>query len=708
MSGVTQADSRNHDLPLLAEVLLSAFVTVLVAGTATAHPLAAARTEHPVVPTVDLVTTNASAEELLARRGLLLLAELNCTACHAAPAPWRGILAPVAPRSLVGVGSRLGPDALQKFIGDPQQHKGGTKMPALLDATSDAVRIDELVAYLTSLREELPPAPPGDATRGKLLYHSAGCVACHAPASDARPAHLPAEQELVPPENASVPLALSIDYTSEALVHFLRDPLRHRPGGRMPNLHLSEQESADIAAYLQGGRTPAASGPAVRSSAERSAKGKAQFTALRCNACHDTGEAMAPTEATPLGQGKPDRGCLSTRQTDGIPYFGLSAPQRRAIQNAFSIVQAGAPKPRSANEEIAWQFARLNCYACHARDGVGGPEAGRAAYFGANDAGAEALGELAHIPPKLDRVGRKLTRGWFEKILWGSDGGVRPYMNTRMPDFGRAQTEPLIAWLNEADRRETPLAIDVSGLLGHQRAEIGRKLLGIGGLACVSCHGLKDRKALGPPVIRLTHTTERLRPEYFKELVLNPQVTQPGTVMPPLLLGRKTADKDIESLWTYLKELGAHPMPEGLASEGDYELKPATGGRPIVFRSFIEGVGTHAIAVGYPQGLHAAFDAKSCRWALLWKGRFLDAMSNFQDRAMKPIKPLGTDLKLLPTDAIERVFRGYRLEKDGTPVMLYTESGATVEDTLRPGADGKAFERVRRTNSQDQKETVTW
>lgn len=83
------------------------------------------------------------------------------------------------------------------------------------------------------------------------------------------------------------------------------------------------------------------------------------------------------------------------------------------------------------------------------------------------------------------------------------------------------------------------MTINVSGLEKHHLAELGRELLGAKGLSCVACHALKDRKSLGPPALRLTHAVERLQPEYFKELLLNPQATQLGTVMPPMLVGRK-------------------------------------------------------------------------------------------------------------------------------------------------------------------------
>jgi cytochrome c553 len=380
--------------------------------------------------------------------------------------------------------------------------------------------------------------------------------------------------------------------------------------------------------------------------------------------------------------------------------------QKRALKLALAVIQKEAAPKLTAQEKIDWQMSRLNCYACHDRDSKGGPEDPRAQFFGVNDPTAESLGQLAHLPPTLDKVGRKLTRGWFEKILWGKDGSVRPYMDTRMPNFGREQTEMLISAFNEADQLDKPVEIDVSGLGKHHRAELGRQLLGAKGLACVACHGLKDRKSLGPPVIRLTHTVERLQPEYFKELLLNPQVTQPGTVMPPMFVGRKKADQEIESLWTYLREVEGQPLPEGLMSAEDFELKPDVEKRVIVFRSFIEGVSTHAIGVGFPGGLNAAFDAKTSRWALIWKGRFLDAMSNWQERAMTPIKPLGTDVKELPAATGERVFGGYKLGKDGVPTFLYRQDGQQVEDTLRPVKNG--FERRVKINGKETKEALSW
>ncbi len=690
--------------------------SVFFCGHLRAHPLQAEPINHAFVYTFDQFNIPEDPDESLVNGGLLLLAELNCTTCHAVPKSWEERLKPKPGPDLSAVGSRLDPDTLWLMIRSPQNRKKGTQMPGLFTgAEGDDEKVEALVEYLSSLKQPMPEVPAGDVERGKDLYHKVGCVACHEPAKDVRPPKVAADAEVEKPGNASVPIALADAYDFTALSHFLHNPLSVRPSGRMPDMRLSPQDASDIAAYLHVGRVPeiATTRAALKLPKQTIEKGRDLFEQLNCIACHKLGSVVPasagsgpPAKTKPLKTLSPTKGCLAEKQPSGTPRFDLNDLEKRALKLALTLVQNEDAPKLTAQEKIDWQLTRLNCYACHDRDGKGGPEDPRAKYFGVNDPGAESLGQLANLPPNLDKIGRKLTRAWFEKILWGTDGSVRPYMDTHMPSFGRDQTEKLITWLNEADALEKPLQIDVTGLAKHHRAELGRQLLGAKGLACVACHGLKDRKSLGPPVIRLTHTVERLQPEYFKELLLNPQVTQPGTVMPPMFVGRKTADKDIESIWTYLREVEGQPLPEGLMSSEDFELKPDAEKRVIIFRSFIEGVGTHAIGVGYPGGLNAAFDAKTSRWTIIWKGRFLDAMSNWQDRSMPPIKPLGTDLKPMPASTSQRIYGGYTLGKDGAPTFRYRENGQQVEDTLHPVKGG--FEHIIKTNGKETKSVLAW
>lgn len=675
-----------------------------------AHPLQADPINHAYVFNFDQFFLLEDPDEHVVEGGFLLMAELNCVACHSVPESWKARLSSKLGPDLSAVGSRLDADSLWLMVRSPQHRKKGTQMPGLFAGEDgDAEKVEALTEYLSSLQKPSPILPKGDESRGKELYHKVGCVACHEPATDYRPAKVSTETGVEKAGLGSVPIALADAYDVNSLAHFLYDPLSHRPSGRMPNMRLTQQEASDIASYLHSGRTAekATERAALKIRPQGIEKGRALFTQMNCVACHQTAPSKSVAHTLkPVVELKINVGCLANKPSSGIPRYDLNDLQKRALRLAITAIKKQEAPQLTAIQQVDWQMSRLNCYACHDRDGKGGPEDPRAQYFGSNDGSAESLGELAHLPPNLDHVGRKLTRRWLQKILFGEGGSVRPYMDTRMPNFGQAQTELLVDLLPESDKRETPVAIDVSGLQKHHRAEAGRALMGTKGLACISCHGLKDRKSLGPPVIRLTHTTDRLQPEYFKELLLNPQATQVGTMMPPMFMGRKKADQEIESIWTYLKEIEGQPLPEGLLSTEDFELKPEKAGKPILFRSFIEGAGTHAIGVGFPQGIHAAFDSVQCRWVFIWKGRFLDAMSNWQSREMLPIKPLGTDLKELPMATGQREFSGYRLSRDGVPTMFYQLDGQSVEDTLRP-VDGH-FERTVKVNNKETKEVLSW
>lgn len=653
----------------------------------------------PVVPAFERFHAIEPSDARLIDGGLLLLNELNCVACHAAPAGWRERLPGRGRILLTGVGSRLDATLRDRFIREPLEVKPGTTMPALL--SGDGPAADAIGAYLASLTSTAPHFPAGDAARGRRLYDSIGCAACHAPTAGV--SSLP-----------SVPIALATGYHPDALAAFLRDPLLTRPAGRMPAFDLTEREAADLAAFLGATATPAAAAASVRQ--ELVAEGRIQFSRRGCAACHDDGGGAQSPIASPLAAMHVDRGCLASAPADNAPWFGLSAAQVAALARAVREIQSAAPLvARTPEQQVTASMEQLNCHACHEWRGKGGADAVRSKFFTATESAAESLGELGRVPPKLDAAGRKLTPEWLEKLLWGSGGGVRGYMTVRMPRFGRAAAAELVPLLAAACRPATPLAIDVSGAKGHQRFATGRALIGAGegGLGCVACHGLNQRNPSGIRSINLTQTAKRLRPEYFKALLLDPQGIQPGTIMPPLFAGRKSADKEIESIWTYLKELDQNPrLPEGLVETGSYELKPAAEGKPIVFRTFLVGAGTQAIAVGYPAGVHAAFDSLEGHWAVVWRGRFLDAMSNWEERTMPPVKPLGEAPRLLPprlplarlaaaTDPWPTacgpgagfVFRGYRLDSSGAPTFRYRIAGFEIEDLVLPDANGRTLRR---------------
>src|SRR5436190_11393384 len=112
-----------------------------------------------------------------------------------------------------------------------------------------------------------------------------------------------------------------------------------------------------------------------------------------------------------------------------------------------------------------------------------------------------------------------------------------------------------------------------------------------------------------------------------------------GKSMLPDVLGGKP-DTQIEAIWVYLRD-GKPRVPAGLGQHS-IPLEPTTGA--ILYRNFIEGAGTRAIAVGYPEKVHLAFDANEMRPALLWQGGFIDAGRHWSDRGAGFEGPLGDDV----------------------------------------------------------------
>ncbi len=713
-----------RDLTLLSLLIISA---VPRAG---AHPAHAEPVNYPFVVGFERFYSGDDDPRYLAEGGLILLNELNCVACHAPPEALKDRLAGRPGTSLEGVGSRLGPLDLELFIRNPRFVKTDTIMPSLFagpDRDLDEVRA--LKHFLASLKEEsAPPVTGGDIATGQRLYHRIGCVACHAPEVGYTPEDLPEGAQIELAGLPSAPMNLADKYEKGALARFLLDPVAHRPSGRMPDFKLTATEAADLAAYLKSGPKPEipeelkaefeAAADFTFDPAE-AALGKELFAKKNCVACHQP--APAGIEATPrvsrplaeldVSDSENRRGCLSELPPGGgVPAYFLDEVQKKAIELALRGL--GGVESLDRAGRIDWTFSSLNCYACHERSGKGGPETAREPYFAVNDVAALSIGRWGNLPPSLDKVGRKLTDEWFDRVLLGhgGDGEVRPYMEARMPIFAESALRPLLADLKAADMREEPIEIDVSGLPKHQRAPYGRDLLGVNGLGCVNCHGVKGRRAIGAPVIDLTETVSRLRPEYFKELLLDPQATQVGTMMPPMFAGRKKADQEVEQIWTYLKEIDQNRLPDGLLKLDDFELKPADTGEVIVFRTFLEGVGTQAVAVGFPEGVHAAFDSLECRWRLAWRGRFLDAMSTWDDRFCAPAKPLGEGVTELsdtfPGPATEAAFQGFRKDERGVPTFLYEAGGERVEDRVEPDGAG-GLRRVVKTGDRVETQTMT-
>ncbi len=639
----------------------------------------------PLVPGYERLRQAGAGAE--AEAGEVLLSELACFACHgertAAPTALDWKRGP----DLSAAGDRLRPSWVRAWLTDPAAVSPGATMPHLL-AGARPEFVEDLTQYVLSRRSgrRVAEQVPGSATEGEALFKSIGCIACHRDGPPAR---------------------LGEKYAHGDLVRFLLQPLVARPAGRMPDLHVGPKEAAHLAAWLAP-TEPEDAKPFVpdTASAER---GRVAFASLGCAACHERAAERPPVPLSDL-----TRGCLSENPAAGVPRYGLSEEQRAALRTALAArgpeLKAPVLEPRAAIRRIMLQ---RDCFACHSRDGAGGPAAELAPLFTST---REDLGDLGRLPPPLDGAGRKFQPAALEAILHGK-GGVRNYMRVRMGDFGDDLGHQLPALLAAADfdPAERPMIgkVDPSKV---GRNEAGREIVGTGGYACIACHELHGHASLGIGAYDLAEMPKRLRPEWMRDFLLDPASFPTGTRMPafwpgakplnPKLPGGKDAERQIDSVRVYLTEADQSIPPPGFADAAAYELKPTE--RPIVFRTFIDGAGTHAIAVGFPAGINVAFDALESRWALAWRGRFLDAGGTWNQRFTKMEQPLGEGvIKLADCGALEIAglpkpavkFRGYRIGADGVPVFAYSLGALNVEDRLEP-TDSHALRRKLRVSGQ--------
>ncbi|MDF1823113.1 MAG: hypothetical protein P1U68_00635 [Verrucomicrobiales bacterium] len=530
------------------------------------HPAHAKPVNYPYVVGFERFHSSLDDDEYLAQGGMILLNELNCVACHEPPSRLKNQLQGVEATNLEGVASRLGDIDLEIMIRNPRFVKKDTTMPSLFAGPDrDLDEVTALKHYLATFKEEVPGYPLGDIDEGRAFYHRVGCAACHAPEVGYRPPRVPENAEIEMAGLPSVPMNLADLYELDSLTHFLLTPNTHRPSGRMPEFHLTVEEAANLAAYLKAGpdlelpdnitealtrSKPFELDPAL------AGRGESLFVSKSCSACHTVPDrnrrrdlhSSIPLQKLDVAEW---RDCLSDRPTGGgVPFYGLDEVQKRAISAA--LVRLSDQEVLSGAAEIDWRMKSLNCYACHERSGVGGPETAREVYFGFESGKAVELGRWGNLPPNLDEVGSRLRHDWLHEVLHGEGGKtkVRHYQSTRMPRYAGGRVKPLESLFRQFDLSEP----NPHQLLKFPRRN-GEQWPGEGEADCRRCHGAGEKASTEFPGINLKTSPERLQYPYFRSMILSPQYTQPGVPMEPAFGDDPESDEKTMDLWRYLKHL---------------------------------------------------------------------------------------------------------------------------------------------------------
>ena len=610
-------------------------------------------------------------------RGLSLLEELGCVACHQMPIE---DLVPRRAPDLTHVAGRIRPQWIHRWLGAPHSFRRSAAMPAML-SKPERLHVVGFLASLTHPPDEIPLPGillPGthSSNRGAELYKSVGCAPCH-------------DQPGLKLEG------LGSKYFPQALAAYLEDPSVTSPEGRMPSLLLSPDEAKHLAAHLSLSRREEFEAVDVLLGSADPAQGRQLVETRGCLACHTLVTAPALENrhrAPPLtGTPKEQMGCLSNVPGRDIPRYDLSPADRDALVGVLATLDRLGQLHAAPFLAARRRLEALRCNACHTTDD-----------------GAAVLPPPERIP-SLRGIGAKLKPEWIQAVLLDKRR-VRPSLRTRMPHYPAAVVKPIANGLTalsglDKDAPDPPALRDPKTLATLR--EKGVRHLGTqaeaDGLSCIACHDFGPQKPIadekGP---QLLDTHARLRYDWFRRWMLAPGRLASGTSMPSYFTQtlEEEAMLTIDALWAAFSLRENIPPPPGLGTLHNSPMRevfPVATDEALVLRFPLEGTTAANINIALPrQGkiaeVSCAFDAARCLVVLAWQGGFIDLSESLGKRQKRP-RLLGevffrSTTQPLRFGQLDRVpsstrFRGYRIV-DGFPEFRYELDGVDVRERIAP------------------------
>ena len=470
------------------------------------------------------------AEASMLRKGRELFAEHRCAKCHTGGDAGIGMaeLAMDAP-TFEGIGSRRNAAWMAKWIDNPDGARAIASMPALLYGDTSAKDAADIAAFLGSLKGDAIKKSSGAAEKGKSLFTTLHCEACHNPPG-----------EKVDESRLSL-THVGQKFTDGALAAFLQKPEAHYQWIRMPNFKLKGQEAGQLAAYLLGHSEKPL--PAVNGDAGR---GRGLVETLGCASCHSgpVENKFKTIALEKIGNTSLEKGCLTDAPTGKAPRYSFSADERAALRG-FLRGSRESLKQSSQVEFASRQIEALNCTKCHGQyDGF----------------------------PHVSVMGGKLRPEWAEDFIAGRvDYKPRPWVHGRMPTFpsrakGLAQGMSMIHGM-------PPVSLE-QPKVDQALAKDGLKMVGTdGGFSCIACHAVGTfgaTQVFESAGINLAYSGERLTKPFFERWLLNPLRIDPQTKMPVYFPGGQSmlydfydgdAQKQILAFWEYIRQGKNIPLP---------------------------------------------------------------------------------------------------------------------------------------------------
>jgi mono/diheme cytochrome c family protein len=448
-----------------------------------------------------------------------------------------------------------------------------------------------------------------------------GCLGCHSLAGTPGGDHGPFLS------------GLGSKVRADWLYTWLKDPRHLASGTRMPSLRLSDQEAADITAYLLAQKAPDFEGLKVPPAPDRAVEelALAYFTQKMRGEEARAQLASMDAEARRVYLGKQtiaQQGCFGCHAIKG---FEDAKPIGTELSHEGSkdLHQFDFGHVHLEHSRQAWLFAKLKnprvfdegkvkTYLDKLRMpdfGFTDEEAGELTTFllslrgdyvplemqsrpdarslrlergrvlvsrfncqgchtldGREGTLRELAADPAEAPPRLDGEGRKTQEPWLHAFL-REPSAIRPWLKVRMPTFGFTDEEAadLVHYFAALSSSEVSYQTAAVSPSTPERLEAGKVLFEK--LQCAKCHEMNAASAaLGASFLApdLKLTKDRLKPEWVTEWLKDPQTLEEGTMMP-----------------TFFPE-GASPLPDLLG--GDY-LEQIRAIRDYLYRYSLPAAG---------------------------------------------------------------------------------------------------------------------
>lgn len=501
-------------------------------------------------------------EAYVLNRGRALIDKAGCVGCHNLP----GFNKPemIGP-DLTGVGSKVNPAWLYKWLKRPKDYLARTLMPDPLLSDEEA-RV--LTSYLMSYKDEkiesasegqqAQTADESEIDRGKTIYRQARCTSCHAQEG---------RGGIIGPELTKV----SSKVNRRWLLAWLKNPKQYLPRTRMPQFSFPEKDIEAIVAYMESEFVDYDSDPQEEADIEKSLpeptdqtlrQGEQLFKKHGCAGCHTIGGVVAK------GRMGPDLFDIGSKDVDRLDFGGIpierdlwswltikvkeprdfaknlkmpkyefTDDQARAVVVALLSISGRQipskylpPRPVVSSYSPQGAFGAIvekySCLTCHKINGRG-----------------------SDLAPDLSIEASKAKPEWIAQYF-KLPYSLRPILEERMPLLNMTDEEIKTtvdyletALVSDAIPKDLPYNLD-----DGQLVEKGRKLY-FERYSCQACHQINLKGGYVGPA--LDGVGSRLYPGYIYNWLKNPQAILPTTIDP----NSGPSDEEAAAMTAFLMKL---------------------------------------------------------------------------------------------------------------------------------------------------------